>query len=260
MIRCLNKLARALVAGSVVLHEMAFSAETPESVIEYGYPEQSIFVATASPGGQADSPMTRLAEILMQCVGLASRAAPYPAARLFAKLREGSTQFSILVRAPALQEYCLFSRQPVFSTTLNLYRIGNTPPISQVADIAGKRLIVIRGYSYGGLQKLLTDASTGTVTEVAGTHRAAFDMLAAGRAPYLLDYASAADHILSEQPINGLQSTPIERLDIFLVLNKSLPNAERLMSRLEEIVRTIDVDQLVRTGVASYRRNSEPAR
>jgi hypothetical protein len=65
-----------LLAGTAMAQTPAKPRTPPE--IEYGYPEQSIFVATTNARGEADSPMTNVAAALMERVGLPWHAAPYP--------------------------------------------------------------------------------------------------------------------------------------------------------------------------------------
>lgn len=219
--------------------------------IEYGYPEQSIFVATTNARGEADSPMTNVAAALMEKVGIPWHAAPYPAARLFTNLQNGTTSFSILVKATSLEKCCIFSRQPIYSTGLNVYYLAGSPPVRSRDELAGKNIIIIRGYSYAGLLNFITDPASHIEAEVAGTHKAAFEMLVAGRADYVLDYASAAGMILAASPIPGLRSNQIDRLDIHLVLSKAYPDAGNLMVKLEEIAKTLDVPKILKTGTGN---------
>lgn len=240
---CLG-MACLLMAGAAAAQSSMSQGASRE--IEYGYPEQSIFVATTNARGEADSPMNHVAAALMERVGIPWHAAPYPAARLFTNLQNGTTSFSILVKATSLEKCCIFSRQPIYSTELNVYYLAGSPPVRSRDELAGKNIIIIRGYSYAGLLKFITDPASHIAAEVAGTHKAAFEMLEAGRADYVVDYASAAGEILAGHPIRNLRSSPIDRLDIHLVLSRSYPEAERLMSRLESIARTLDVQQLLK--------------
>lgn len=227
-------------------------AQPPESnhgqttEIEYGYPDQSIFVATTNAKGQPDSPMTRLAEVLMEKAGLNWHPMPYPAKRLFDNLKNGKTNFSILVRASSLQHCCIFSREPVYTTKLNVYFIGDKKPVKSETDLAGKKIITIRGYSYAGLLKFISDPANKIINEVAGTHRAAFEMLKGNRADYVVDYESAASYILNEMPIENIRFNPISNLDIFLVLSKSYPDAEKVMIKLEDIAKTLDINAILK--------------
>lgn len=233
-----------LLAGAVAAQPSLNSGAPRE--IEYGYPEQSIFVATINANGEADSPMNRIAAALMERVGLPWHAAPYPAARLFNNLQNGTTNFSILVRATSLEKCCIFSRQPVYSTDLNVYYLAGSSPVRNRDELAGKNIIIIRGYSYAGLLKFITDPANHIVAEVAGTHQAAFEMLMAGRADYVVDYASAAGEVLAGNPVRNIRSSAIDRLDIHLVLSRTYPDAEKLMARLESVLRTLDVPKLLK--------------
>ena len=150
------------------------------------------------------------------------------------------------MRSSLLENCCLFSKNPVYSTKLNVYHIGDKLPLTSKEDLTGKKIITIRGYSYAGLIKFISDPANKIVNEVAGTHKAAFEMLRGKRADYVLDYAPAAEDILAESPIGDIRSNPINQLDIFLVLSKSYPDADKLMMKLEGIVETLDVDEILK--------------
>lgn len=216
--------------------------------IEYGYPDQSIFVASVNAQNRPESPMIRLAGVLMEKAGLDWYSVAYPARRLFWNLKNGTTDFSILVKASTLQGHCIFSRAPVYSTTLRVYFIGDKPPVLDGKDLAGKKILTILGYSYGGLLKYISDPANQIVNLVAPTHQSAFSMLERKRADYVLDYESAAGDILAEHPIKDIRSHPISQLDIYLVLSKAYPDAENLMRRLENIVESLDVRGILKGG------------
>ena len=251
-IRLRDQATRWILTATLALFTASATAQSPGGArsgpdeIEYGYPEQSIFAASINAKGQPDSPMNRLAEVLMERAGIPMRAVAYPATRMFNNLQNGTTSFSILVKATALEGCCLLSRQPVYSTELNVYFIGDKPPVKSKEDLIGKSVITIRGYSYAGLLKYISDPANKVTNETAGTHRAAFEMLRAGRADYVIDYASAAGDILAESPIDRLRTNPIDKLDIHLVLAKTYPGAEKLMVRLEEIVKTLNVNDVIK--------------
>lgn len=218
--------------------------------IKYGYPDQSIFVATINGKEQPTTPMLFVANELFKRANLTWRATAYPAKRLFSNLKNGETNFSILVRASSLLDSCIFSKKPVYSTNLNVYYIGDKPPITTKENLKGTRLGTIRGYSYGKLRKFIEDPKNNIKNEVTNTHNSAFRMLELGRVDYVLDYASAADDITSENSISDIRLNTISKLNIYLVLSKSYTNADELMKRLETIAESIDVNKIIkRSGV-----------
>lgn len=213
--------------------------------ITYGYPTQSIFVATLNKLNQPVSPMLSLARVLMERAGLSMESEAYPARRLFEKLRNGTVDFSILVKASSLREHCLFSQRPVYSTTLRVYYLGDKLPIRSQEDFIGKEVITIRGYSYANLLQFISEPANGITNMVAPTHRSAFKMLSRGRAAYLLDYESAARETLFEYKISTLNSNAIKDLDIYLVLSKKYSEAAELMVKLEKIAGSIDAEKII---------------
>jgi ABC-type amino acid transport substrate-binding protein len=230
-----------LMLGMSGLADAEGIRKTAPVEIEYGYPDQSIFMATKDASGRTNSPMIRLATALLDRAGLPWHAAAYPAPRLFSNLQNGTTNFSILVRSPALDACCLISRAPVYGTELNVYSVGDKAPIRQREDLAGRSVITIRGYSYGGMLAYIADPANHIRNETASTHRAAFDMLAAGRADYVLDYASAVDDRFAVRPPAGLRFDTLDRIEIYLILAKTYPDAEQVMARMEAIVRTLRI-------------------
>ena len=214
--------------------------------IKYGYPTQSIFIATKNGVEQPVTPMLFVAHELFERTNLTWRATAYPAKRLFRNLKNGESNFSILVRASSLLESCIFSKTPIYSTDLNVYYIGDKPPITSIEDLKGTRLVTIRGYSYGSLRKFIENPKNNIIKEVTNTHSSAFKMLELGRADYLLDYASAANDIISQSSISDLRLNKMSQLDIFLVLSKSYPNANELMTQLENIVQSLNIPEIIK--------------
>ena len=213
--------------------------------IEYVFPEQSVWTTKLNDRGEPENPLLRLAAVLFGRAGLPWHAKAYPAARMFTHLQDGTAQFSILVDSQALWACCLRSKSPVAGTELRVYRVGDKPPILRGEDLAGKRIITIRGYTYGGLLDFIADRKNGVANNPTMKHETAFAMLDAGRADYLLDYTGPASEVLAEHPIDGLHSDTLSHLDVYLVLSKSYPDAEGVMARLEAIAATLNLAEII---------------
>lgn len=213
--------------------------------IEFGYVEMPPRTFTNAQG-KPDGQLVRLMTTVLAKAGVPWRARSYPATRLFSNLRDGSTPISILVRVPSLEECCLFSKEAVGVAELRVYHIGKKPPIKRRDDLAGKSLIVLRGYSYSGLINYLNDPKSQIATEVAATHEAAFDMLSAGRADFLIDYSEPSEIALAANPIGDVHFDVLERSDRVIVMSKSYPNAPKVMERLDAILKSMDKEQFFR--------------
>lgn len=237
----------ALFAALLLAAPLRAAAQPPE--IEYAYPDQSVWTTRVNERGTPDNPLLRVAAALFARAGIPWHGKDYPATRMFNQLRDGTAQFSMLVKAPALQECCLFGATPVTGSEVRVYRTAGKPPVRSLADLAGRRVVTIRGYSYGGMLGFLDDPANRITNHAAVKHDDAFAMLEAGRGDYLLDYAGPAAEVLAARPIAGVESDPLSRQDVFLVLSRSYPDAPAVLARLEAILATLDVEALMKPAV-----------
>ncbi|HEX6736418.1 MAG TPA: hypothetical protein VF096_16555 [Azonexus sp.] len=240
-----NCLALALLASAGPSVHAEGAARLPE--IEYVAPDQSVWTIRTDRHGQPENPLFPVAEALFARAGIPWHGRSYPAARMFKYLQDGSAQFSMLVKAPALNDCCLFSRKPIAVAEIRVFHLGGQPAVAKLDDLAGKSIITIHGYSYGGLLAFVNDGRNRVSNNLALTHSAAFKMLAQRRADYVIDYARPAAEVLAETPLTGLQSSVLSRQEVHLVLHKSYPDAPAVLARLEAIADTLDVDRIMRT-------------
>lgn len=213
--------------------------------LEYAYPDQSVWTTKVDEHGDPENPLLRLAAVMFEKAGIPWHSRRYPAARMFNYLNDGTAEFSMLVKAAALTECCLLSKAPVASTELRIYHMPDKPPIKTKEDLIGKRIITIRGYSYGALLAFLSDPANNITTNAAIKHDAAFAMLEAGRGDYLLDYIGPAYEVLSTHPIPAIRFTALSKLDVYLVLARTYPDAKDVMLRLESIVETLNKEEIL---------------
>lgn len=245
-----NIFVKLFVFCSILLFSInSYANENNKTEIKYGYPNQSIFIANVNGKEQPITPMLLVAEELFKKAGIPWKATAYPAKRLFQNLKSGETNFTILVRASSLVDKFIFSKEPIYSTDLNIYYIGDKTPITKKEDLSGKKLVTIRGYSYGSLRKFLNNEENKISKEATNTHSSAFEMLKLGRVDYWLDYASAAKDIIKEGNVEDVRTNKMSQLDIFLVLSKSYPNAQEVMEKLEKILETMDINEIIKSSV-----------
>ena len=241
-------LALACVAGfalaQAALPVVPLRTTLPE--IEYGYPELPPRSFTNAQG-QAEGQAIRMAKALFASAGIPWRASSYPARRLFQNLENGTTTFAVMVHSPALVACCLLNRDPLYTTDLKTYYIGDKPPINSRSDLIGKRIITIRGYSYSGLITFIDDPQNRITNEIAPTHESAFQMLIYKRADYVLNYDSPASVTLAAHPIANLRQDTLERVRTHIALSKSYPDAEKVMERFEVILKTINAPEFFKT-------------
>lgn len=222
------------------------TAKAQATEIEYGSPDQSIWTTKLNERGEPDNPLHSLASALFAKANIAWHGKNYPATRLFRYLQDGTTPFSMLVKVPALQECCLWSKNPVATAEIRAYHLGTKAPLKTLDELAGKNIITIRGYSYGGLRSFISDEKNRIQNNESPSHAAAFRMLASGRADYLIDYSGPATEVLASEAVPDMRSDLLLRQDVYLVLAKSYPDAVKLMQRLEKIAASLDVPAILK--------------
>lgn len=238
---------RFLVATIIFIQVNSAQAQLNRpNEIEYASPDQSVWTTKLNERGEPDNPLLSLASALFTKAGIPWHGKSYPAARLFKNLQDGTSQFSMLVKVPTLQECCLWSKRPVTTAEIKVYRLNDKAPVKTAEDLTGKTVITIRGYSYGGLRNFINDEKNHVANNESPTHAAGFKMLASGRADYLIDYAGPATEILAGEPVSGLQSDTLLRQDVHLVLSKSYPEAAKVMAQLEIIASSLDIPAILK--------------
>ncbi len=224
---------------------LCYSSPDLPARIHYGFPDQFVLTTKVGANGQPDNPLLRLSSIILEQADLQWDYMQYPAARLFKNLEEGTANFSILVNAPQLRGCCIVSSQPIFKTELRIYRRSYSPKIETLDDLINKKVITIRGYSYGRLRNFLTDSEHLITRYSTDSHDSAFSMLEAKRAEYLLDYKGPSIETLKKRPIDDITFDTIDQVDVHIVLHKSYPNAQAHMHRFEYIVSNLDLDDIL---------------
>lgn len=235
----------ALTLSSCFAGLPAQPTTTSVAEIEYAYPSQSVWSARRDAHDEPDNPLLRLAAVLFKQAGVPWHGVAYPGARMFENLRNGKSEFAMLVKSAALQTCCLVSKKPVASTELRIYSKADLPAVKSRDDLIGKRVITILGYGYGGLLPFIEDKRNGISNQVAETHEAAFAMLQRGRADYVLDYTGPSTEVLAVQPIRDVKFDVLDNLDIYMVLSRKRADAPQLMARLETIAESLNKAEIL---------------
>lgn len=120
-----------------------------------------------------------------------------PVARAYLYLRDGTVDLWLgLSATPVLKEAVLESWISPIPVELSAWYRQDTEPLEHMDQLHGSMVILIGGYTYGGLRDWLEDQPDIRITE-APNHRSAVDMLKRKRGDYLLDYRQPVREILT---------------------------------------------------------------
>lgn len=233
------RLLHTLLASLLLLSGTVFAQELPPeppmtSPLRVGVLHIPPLAEVQSPTNTS-GPLIQYIHRLLHSAGVAYHMEGFPARRLYRNLAAGESQFWIGVKhVPEYEGKVLYSEQPVYNLHLRLYHLPGTPAIQHLSALQNQRLIVIRGYSYGGLLEPLKRRPMGLQWKDANTNDKALEMLQLRRGDYLLSYAEPIEQLLRQRP-QTLEHEAVQELPMYLVLSLTTPDAERLMARLNQV-------------------------
>lgn len=186
------------------------------------------------PDGTPKGSLIELTRKVAADAGVEFTAESVPARRLFQGIAAGEYDMFIGIKTPeAFQGTTVASRSVIARIDLHAWSFGAVPEIRAKEDLAGKQVIVLTGYSYGGWRTYLDDPANVVQLIEARTPEQALQLLTAGRAPILLQYALPMERALAAQPTPNLQYALISSLDCHFVVSLKRPDAAELVAKLD---------------------------
>ena len=210
-------------------------AHTPvqAQAIKAAYVELPPYTYTDAAGSPQGSLIDLLAKVSADA-GYSYTAESAPARRLFQGVADGQYDMFIGIKtAEVFQGTTVASQSVIARIELNAWGIGAAPAIKAKEDLAGKQVIVLTGYSYGGWRAYLDDPVNGVQLIEARTPEQALQLLTAGRAPILLQYALPMAQAVAAHPTADLKSNLISSLDCHFVVSLKRPDAADLVRKLD---------------------------
>lgn len=157
-----------------------------------------------------------------------------PVSRTYYYLRTGGIDiWPGVTDVPALKGEVLESFVSPLPFQLSAWGMAKMPPVLHFDDLKGKRLILISGYTYGGLAKHL-ESTPGILITEAPNHLAALAMLNRGRGDYLLDYQDPVKAVLKEFPVRGVREYPVRIRNAAWIFSLANPRSARLRDEFDD--------------------------
>ncbi len=185
--------------------------------------------------GVARGNMTELARDLAERAGYTITFRSFPAKRLAKTIVEGGADFWIgLPTLENFSEGTIISSIPVGSIHLRAYSKKPMPPIRSKADLDGKHIIILHGYSYGDWFEYIQDPKNNITYESTFSHAEALRMLLTRPVDYLLDYNFPISLAKKSMKVPELFSNEVYAFERRIVVSKKTPGAKEVLRRLEE--------------------------
>lgn len=157
-----------------------------------------------------------------------------PVSRAYYYLRTGGIDiWPGVTDVPALKGEVRESFVSPLPFQLSAWGMENTPPVSHFNDLKDRTLILISGYTYGGLAERLERTPGISLTE-APNHLAAVAMLNRGRGDYLLDYQDPVKAVLDVYPVRGIREYPVRTRNAAWVFSLANPRSSQLREEFDD--------------------------
>jgi len=176
-----------------------------------------------------------LLRVVLDTSGIKHKLECFPPQRYYYNISEGNSPLTINIKgSKELEGKVIYSSLALPGLELRAYKANNSDEsISKKEQFIGKKIIVVRGYNYGGLLKYLEQPENKIDLVIAPSHLAGFKMLKAKRGEALLNYRHSAEDVSKETNIENIEYGVLYKLDGYFILNQNYPDAEQVMRKIE---------------------------
>lgn len=220
--------------------------------LRIGYAEFAPIEYT-DPQGKPAGSFIEITKKILEETGTEAEFISLPLARLYLYLINGDIDmWPGLKGVPSLAEHTIESDSVPTRIQLASWHLNTLPPIKKLDDMKGSRLILINGYTYGGLLAKFTAKDSGFVTLFTATHSSGLQMMEKNRGDYLLDYLEPITETLKSHPIENLQYTILHDREGAFVFSKKNPSAKRLQEMVDNTYYAlVKRGEIARIGLSS---------
>ena len=234
--RCIQKgryfAAVCLVGIAAVFSSLSQARDAPE-VLRVAYAEFPP-MEYRDANGEAAGRFIELTRLVVEEAGYRPEFIQLPVSRLYLYLSNGTVDvWPGISGIPMLDGEVLESWVSPYAVQLSAWYLEGTPPLAHFDQLANRTVIVIAGYTYGGLIYWLEAQRGMTVTE-APNHRSAINMLKRKRGDYLLDYREPVEAILTEPSDQHVRVSDIRRRDAAWLFSLANPRAALLRDEFDD--------------------------
>ncbi|MFE8070356.1 transporter substrate-binding domain-containing protein [Marinobacteraceae bacterium S3BR75-40.1] len=199
----------------------------PDKVLRTAYVEFPPYTMM-NEAGEPDGRFIELARTVANKAGYRLEFQMLPIGRTYLYLKNGRVDLWLGVAGvPMLEGRVLESRATPIRISLSTWHLPERLPVRRLEDLRGHIVILITGYTYGGLLDELAAENSGVVTTFTSTHTSALKMLTRGRGHYLLDYRDPVEDAMQRNRFPRLESEVLKRRRGAFVFSRQHPQAEQ---------------------------------
>lgn len=181
--------------------------------------------------------MSQLSPVLKKA-NIAFKPIHIPITRFYSSVATGKVELSAMPKGFPGMDRVLFSEKPFAHFDMRVFWLSDDQDITAMAELANKRVVLIKGYTYGGLLDDIPEDSREQF-QVADDQRIALKLLMEDKADYVLGYWAMMSYLQKNYPTTQINNKKVAQLPIFFVVNAKTPNAEDLINRFNSALDTV---------------------
>jgi ABC-type amino acid transport substrate-binding protein len=201
--------------------------------IQLGYAEFP-FLTFTNEKNEPDGCLIRLFDEIITKNGYTYDAVSYPGKRLHENLKTGLVQVWMGIPQYAPKNETYVGDAVIMTIVLGVYHLQSTPQIEAKEELMGKSVVILNGYSYGGIKEYITNPRNRIEYYSIESREQARQMLASGRVDYLLDYKRPMDATFNGNELSALAYKELASWPCHFVVSKRTPGAKALIRLLDE--------------------------
>ncbi len=203
-------------------------------VLTFGYIEFAPFYST-HPDGQGRGPFIDMARELGDAIGYDIKPVSLPPKRAVKLVGSGEVDFWFgLATNELYNDNVYISKEPIDHLELRVYSIKPMGKFNGREDLVGKSVVILRGYTYGGLREFILDPKNEIYAVQVSSLVQGLRVLDVRELDYVLGYTRPVSEALQKYPLPDMDSRIISSLDIHMTLHKDIDNSKKLMADLEK--------------------------
>ena len=186
--------------------------------------------------GQQDGWMYKIIKKISHKLDRQLRTKDLTPKRAIKEMASGNIDFIIALKTfKGIEKIGHIGNHPLARIRLSAYSVGKTKPMKKYSDLIGKDVIMVQGYSYGGLASFVKNPENKVTYHVVGTHALGLKMMKHSRADYLIAYKGPTESALKNYPIPNLSSTTIKELSVYFVFSKKMDGSKTMLENYEKL-------------------------
>ncbi|KAA1174486.1 transporter substrate-binding domain-containing protein [Marinobacter salinexigens] len=232
--RIVSRLTRLLLlAGMLVLAQLAHGNGNPGDTVRIAYVEFPPITYRNDDGEPSGMFIDITRKVALEA-GYTPEFLYLPVSRAYLYLENGQIDaWTGVSGVPALMGHVLESWASPMPVQLSAWYLSGRSALNHFDQLQNKRVIVIGGYTYGGLLYWLEGQPSIRVTE-APNHRAALEMLKRDRGDYLLDYRQPVRDILTMPGDSQIRESEVRSRNLAWLFSLANPRAALLREEFDD--------------------------